>query len=107
VAEIKTGYRSGALGYGFKDLSLPIAYCSLPITLYFLWFSFRSQLRGSGGFIPPSLPGLLYVEKFLASSFKKSCQPSAFSKKFLCLSLIADCFLYLYTLKKDCQSKIR
>jgi hypothetical protein len=72
VAEIKTGYRFEAIGYGFKYSFLPIAYCPLPYAFYFMWVSFRSQLRGSGGLIPPSLPGLLYVEKFLASSFKKS-----------------------------------
>jgi hypothetical protein len=27
----------------------------------FLWVSFRSQLRGSGGFAPPSLASLRYV----------------------------------------------
>jgi len=30
----------------------------------FLWVSFRSQLRGSGGFPPPSLPVLRYFKKF-------------------------------------------
>jgi hypothetical protein len=64
VAE-KLGSRLMTQGSGQKNQGQnslrPCAFRLIPYASLFLWVSFRSQLRGSGGFAPPSLASLRYV----------------------------------------------
>lgn len=73
-----------AYGGGLKAKFFRVLPCTLslmPWALYLLWISFRSQLRGSGGFAPPSLAVSRYFKKFLRPPVKK-----AFSHKLSAVS---------------------